>query len=224
MLTKQVIAALAEAASASTPVDTLRALDNARDLLGANADACEPLFRELARRCDELQQLRDLAGRDPLTGAANRRTFEEELTREAARHRRTSHPFAIILLDLDDLKHRNDRLGHAAGDEALIALSRACLRTVRETDLVARLGGDEFAVLLPGSTYAGATGLAARLREAIESAELEHGSLRVSVGIAAADETHGPVDSIVQRADRDLYRDKALRKTRARSDGDSCAA
>jgi diguanylate cyclase (GGDEF)-like protein len=223
MLTSQLIAALTEAVRATTPVDTLRALANARDLLGNNADACEPLFYEVARRCEEMQRLRDLAGRDPLTGAANRRTFEEELTREAARHRRTREPFSIILLDLDDLKHRNDSLGHAAGDEALSALARACLRTVRETDLVARLGGDEFAVLLPGSTYVGATMLAARLREAVEQAEVEGGSLRVSLGIAAADHTHGPVEHIVQMADRDLYQDKALRKASARND-DSCAA
>jgi diguanylate cyclase (GGDEF)-like protein len=224
MLTKDLIAALTEAVRASTPVDTLRALANARDLLGTNADACEPLFYELARRCDEIQRLRDLAGRDPLTGAANRRTFEEELTREAARHRRTREPFAIILFDLDGLKDRNDNYGHAAGDEALTALSRACLRTVRETDLVARIGGDEFAVLLPGSTYVGATVLATRLREAIEQTEVEGGSLRVSLGIAAADHTHGPVEHIVQMADRDLYQDKALRKARSRANGDSSAA
>ncbi|HET8938179.1 MAG TPA: GGDEF domain-containing protein [Polyangiales bacterium] len=224
MLTKQLIAALTEAVRASTPVDTLRALAEAREALGESAEACEPLFYELARRCDEIQRLRDLAGRDPLTGAANRRTFEEELTREAARHRRTSHPFAIILFDLDDLKSRNDRLGHAAGDEALMALSRACLRTVRETDLVARLGGDEFAVLLPGSTYAGATVLATRLREAIEQTEIEGGPLRVSLGIAAADHAHGPVEHIVQMADRDLYQDKALRKARSRASGDFAAA
>ena len=76
MWTEQVIAALTEAAGANSPVDTTRALASVRDLLGADADRCEPLLNELARRCDELQRLRDLAGRDPLTAAANRRTFE----------------------------------------------------------------------------------------------------------------------------------------------------
>jgi diguanylate cyclase (GGDEF)-like protein len=221
MLTQQVIAALTEVAGAPTPVETLRALAEARTLLGAHADACEPLLCELARRCDELHRLRDLAGRDPLTGAANRRTFEEELAREAARHRRTHEAFAVILLDLDELKQRNDRHGHGAGDEALIALTRACLRTVRETDLVARLGGDEFAVLLPGSNQAGATALAARLRDAVEQAAVPGGALRVSVGIAAAEYGQVPADNIVQVADRDLYQDKALRKGR---DSDSRAA
>jgi diguanylate cyclase (GGDEF)-like protein len=222
MLTKQVIAALTEAAGAATACDALRALSSARELLGANADACEPLFNELARRSEELQRLRDLAGRDPLTDAANRRTFEEELAREAARQRRTHEPFAVILFDLDDLKVRNDRFGHAAGDEALTALVQACLRTVRGTDVVARLGGDEFAVLLPGSNHVGASTLAARLRAAIEQAEVTGGSLRVSMGIAAAEYARGDAERVVQSADRDLYQDKALRK--ARPEADSCAA
>jgi len=222
MLTQQVIAALTEVAGAPTPVETLRALASARALLGAHADACEPLLCELARRCEELHRLRDLAGRDPLTGAANRRTFEEELAREAARHRRTHEAFAVILLDLDELKQRNDNYGHGAGDEALIALVRACMRTVRETDLVARLGGDEFAVLLPGSNQVGAVALAHRLRDAVEQAVVEGGALRVSVGIAAAEYGHLPADSVVQLADRDLYQDKGLRKRRESSD--SCAA
>jgi diguanylate cyclase (GGDEF)-like protein len=193
-----------------------------RDLLGPEADRCEPLLNVLARRCDELQRLRDLAGRDPLTGAANRRTFEEELAREAARHRRTHEAFAVILLDLDELKQRNDRFGHRAGDEALIALVGACLRTVRETDLVARFGGDEFAVLLPGSNLAGASALATRLREAIEQAAVEGGPPRVSMGIAAADYGRIAADNIVQLADRALYQDKAVRKRAVT--GDYCAA
>ena len=221
MLTKQVIEALTEAASAATRRDSDRALESARDLLGAQAATCEPLLIELARRCEELHQLRDLAGRDPLTGAANRRTFEEELAREVARHRRTREAFAVILVDVDDLKQRNDCHGHQAGDTALTALVHAAIRTVRETDVVARIGGDEFAVLLPGSNQAGATALAARLREAVEQCEVAGGALRVSVGIAAAEHGRSAADAIVRSADIDLYRDKAQRKSGQRDD---CAA
>jgi diguanylate cyclase (GGDEF)-like protein len=221
MLTKQVIDALTQAAGAATPGESLRALASARVLLGPQADACEPLFAELARRCDELNLLRDLAGRDPLTGAANRRTFEEELSREIARHRRTREAFAVIMLDLDSLKARNDRHGHLAGDAALIALVQACMRTVRETDVVARIGGDEFAVLLPGSNHAGATALAARLREAIEQCQVDGGAIRVSVGLAAAEHGRSSADAVVKSADQDLYRDKNGRKE---SEPNECAA
>lgn len=216
MLTKQVIEALTEAASAATRSDSNRALACARDLLGSDAADCEPLLAELARRYDELDRLRALAGRDPLTQAANRRTFEEELGRELARHRRTGAPFALILLDLDDLKRRNDHHGHPAGDEALIALTQACQRTLRDTDLFARIGGDEFAVLLPGSTHAGAAGLSARLREAIESTPVDETPLRVSMGCAAAEHAKLSADAIMTAADQDLYRDKARRKRAAR--------
>lgn len=213
MLTKQVIEALTEAAGAESRHDSMRAIACARDLLGSQAQDCEPLLRELERRYEELDRLRALAGRDPLTQAANRRTFEEELGRELARHRRTSAPFALILLDLDDLKARNDRLGHAAGDAALIELTRACSSTLRDTDLFARIGGDEFAVLLPGSTHAGAVGLSQRLREAVESLPIEGGPLRVSLGCASTEQAKSS-EAIKALADQELYRDKLRRKSR----------
>jgi diguanylate cyclase (GGDEF)-like protein len=215
MLTKQVIDALTEAAAAATRNDQNRAFASIRDLLGNMAADCEPLFAELARRYDELDRLRALAGRDPLTQAANRRTFQTELERELARHRRTGAPFAVILLDLDELKHRNDSDGHAAGDEALIALTQSCLQTLRDTDLFARIGGDEFAVLLPGSTHAGAAALSMRLRDAVEAVELDR-PLRVSIGFASSEGSKPSAETMMAAADQDLYRDKAQRKHAAR--------
>jgi GGDEF domain-containing protein len=197
MLTKQVIDALTEAAGAATRTDSNRALACARDLLGSHAADCEPLLNELARRYEELDRLRALAGRDPLTCAANRRTFEEELGRELARHRRTNS------------------YGHAAGDEALVALTNACQRTLRDTDLFARIGGDEFAVLLPGSTHAGAAALSARLREAVENVALAQ-PLRVSIGYASTEHAKLSPEALKTAADQDLYRDKARRKHAAR--------
>ena len=95
-----------------------------------------------------LQHVQDLAERDSLTGAANRRMFTLALERIIHGHQvrpRADRVTAVLFLDLDDFKVINDTLGHAAGDELLIAVTERISGLVREGDLVARLGGDEFA-------------------------------------------------------------------------------
>ena len=211
-LGREAIDALTELARAQTLIDLLNAMARARAVLGPQAKDYEVLLVTLARRSAEIDQLQQMIGSDPLTGVANRRGFEQALAREVARQNRTQEAFAVIMLDLDDFKQRNDRHGHAAGDAALCALARACEGVVRTTDLVARLGGDEFAVLLPGATREGAHALAARLRNAIESVDSEHGRLQVSVGVASADRESPSVQDVMLAADQDLYRDKAACK------------
>lgn len=217
-LGKDAIDALTQLAGAQSAMDSLHALLRAREALGPHADRWESFLVTLAQRSEEIDRLRQMVGSDPLTGVANRRAFDQALAREAARHNRTGEPFAVIMLDLDAFKQRNDHFGHAAGDAALIAVSRACESVVRITDLVARLGGDEFSVLLPGSTQAGAHTLAARLRAAIESAGLPEGALRVSVGVAASEGKTVMASDVLRLADQDLYRDKSeRRKARSRA-------
>jgi diguanylate cyclase (GGDEF)-like protein len=215
-LGREAIDALTELASAQTLIDLLNAMARARAVLGPQAKDYEVLLVTLARRSAEIDQLQQMIGSDPLTGVANRRGFEQALAREVARQNRTLEAFAVIMLDLDRFKERNDRHGHAVGDGALCTLARACESVVRSTDLVARLGGDEFAVLLPGASYEGACGLAERLRGAIEGAECDHGRLQVSVGVAAADKEAISVQDVMLAADQDLYRDKAARKRSAK--------
>lgn len=205
------IEALTAVAAARTPWDTFHALTQARELLGDEADDYWPLLESIARRQTEIEQLERLAGSDPMTGVGNRRTFGRALDREVARYGRSGDPFAVILLDLDDLKGRNDTLGHAAGDAAIMAVANVCQEAVRSTDVVARLGGDEFALLLAGSNLAGAWAFAERLRERVEEVTIDHMPLRVSLGVAAvADGMDG--DAVLASADAALYRDKAARK------------
>ncbi len=90
------------------------------------------------------------AHHDPLTGLANRTLFGERLLESLARHRDLGHPFALVLIDLDDFKAINDELGHHAGDQLLHAVGERMRGSVRAADTVARLGGDEFAVVLDG--------------------------------------------------------------------------
>lgn len=212
---QELIEVVTELARAEDGRSTSEAMARARALLGDEIQALKPLLDTLYERNLQMQQLKRLAGSDPLTGVANRRVFEDALRRESARERRMGLSFAVVLLDLDGLKRLNDELGHAAGDRAIVALAESAAQLVRGTDLVARLGGDEFAVLLPGASLEGARKLASRLRTEIERRTVEGRALRVSIGIAGCGEDQGPSEGLLVRADQDLYRDKSQRKTKS---------
>src|SRR5207248_9543507 len=104
------------------------------------------LALEATRRADELVRM---AYHDTLTGLPNRTLLLDRLEQILLRPRADARSAAVLLLDLDNFKVINDRLGHNAGDELLVAVSRALSATVRPGDTVARLGGDESVVLLP---------------------------------------------------------------------------
>ena len=154
---------------------------------------------------DELSRV---SRRDPLTGALNRRGFDERFTAELSRARRSGGTVGLILVDLDDFKGTNDRLGHAAGDEQLRWAVDAMTAVLRPSDAVGRLGGDEFAVLAPGSGPAETAALAARLH-----AELQNGA-PASLGAATFPADGLDADALHQVADLDLYAVKHGRSKR----------
>lgn len=152
----------------------------------------------------------ELANLDPLTGAWNRRKFDEQLARENARSARTGRPYALLVLDLDHFKSVNDRLGHKGGDESLIHFTRIVRDSLRETDLLARLGGDEFCVLIPDTSAEMAHALGRRIARTVRDTPLLHGGeairLSCSIGIAAwSPETSAQPDAALSRADDALY-------------------
>lgn len=104
------------------------------------------LSTTLVLRTRELQWL---SARDKLTGFLNRGIFDDLLTDASLRARRYGRPLSILMLDVDEFKQFNDKWGHAAGDEALKAVSTAIKQSVRQGEIVARYGGDEFVVLFP---------------------------------------------------------------------------
>jgi diguanylate cyclase (GGDEF)-like protein len=124
---------------------------------------------------------------------------------------------AIVLIDLDDFKAINDRYGHQAGDEALLALAEVLRQVTRDVDLPARIGGEEFAVLAPESDEEGAAVLAERLRSSIEEVRLAAGggivSLTASFGVAATPPDVS-AEVLLHVADRALYEAKRLGKNR----------
>jgi len=108
-------------------------------------------FSDVTERRMREETLEKLATVDPLTGAFNRRYVEDRLEAEISRARRSRHPLAFALADLDHFKGINDRHGHAGGDRALQAFATTLRETLRLEDVVARLGGDEFCMLFPGT-------------------------------------------------------------------------
>lgn len=175
------------------------------------------LARDVSQRRTLEAQLSYQAFHDPLTGLTNRRQFVE--TAEAALATRTGlGSVAVLYLDLDDFKTVNDDLGHAAGDELLVAVAGRLRAGLRATDLAARLGGDEFGALLsdiPNEAYAVAVSerLLAKLREPIVVAgvSMEVGG---SIGIAVDSQAVRTIDDMLSDADVAMYQAKALGKGR----------
>ena len=156
------------------------------------------VVRVLSERIERLVgELRLAASTDPLTGLLNRRAFEERAARELARARRTGESFAALLIDVDHFTQINDRDGHAAGDEALVALAAELSDELREIDTVARIGGDEFAVLLPATGATGARATAERLRERC--------AIPISIGPAVYGIDGLTADELARAADAALY-------------------
>lgn len=184
------------------------------------------LVNHLRRDRDDLQILNnelghalkregELARTDVLTGLPNSRAFLEMLETEVARARRELRGICMLFLDLDDFKSINDHYGHAEGDEVLTKIGKLIREVVRSGDVVARMGGDEFGVLLWHVPRSEAVHIAERLttRVAEFATQYPKSRLGVSVGIAWFDDPPDDPDEILRAADREMYEEKAARKS-----------
>ncbi len=149
--------------------------------------------------------------RDPLTGLANRRLFNELLEADLARTQRGGQPLAVAYLDLDDLKDINDTFGHDAGDKVLCAMANRLQSVVRGADVVARLGGDEFAIVYEPNDPS-ADNLVQRIRDALTS-PIDIGNsttLDCSASIGVADTRTVGHDGarLLAAADAEMYKEK----------------
>jgi diguanylate cyclase (GGDEF)-like protein/hemerythrin-like metal-binding protein len=154
------------------------------------------------------------AGTDRLTGAWNRRRFEEAATAEMALVRRRKGPVSLMIFDLDFFKNVNDTFGHTVGDAVLVDVAHIAREQLRASDALARWGGEEFIVLSPATRMDGAVNLADKIREAI--AAWDFPSIRqLTVSIGVAEYCFGEdLTTWIQRADEALYEAKLTGRNR----------
>ncbi len=149
-----------------------------------------------------------LATKDPLTGAGNRRALETKLADVVAKRRRQPVTACLIMLDLDHFKAVNDRHGHAAGDEILKALTDIVRLRIRVTDSLFRIGGEEFVIVLDGENLGRGEHLAEQLRTLVEANELiPDQDVTISLGVAELGEGETPLRWL-ERADEAMYEAK----------------
>ncbi|GEQ98628.1 GGDEF domain-containing protein [Iodidimonas gelatinilytica] len=179
----------------------------------------ETLTLQLGRAQAQIAELEKLADHDALVPVLNRRAFMRELNRQIALANRYGHPVSILYFDVDNMKRINDRLTHAAGDAALLAVGDALTRYSRSFDLVARLGGDEFGLILPHTDQQHAEDMAKRLAEAVARKEpqINGTTIPLTVSYGAYGLTQGDdAEGALAHADRLMY---AFKKQRHLKDG-----
>ncbi|MBW2715007.1 MAG: sensor domain-containing diguanylate cyclase [Deltaproteobacteria bacterium] len=172
-----------------------------------------------ARKYEDTLRLSQIDG---LTGLANHGHFYKTLEREIERAQRYERGLALVMLDIDHFKQYNDRNGHRAGDQALVAVARIIGDRSRAHDVVARYGGEEFAIILPEAEVDGAHIFGDKLRTAVEGISLDgEESLTISVGVAGVGMNITAAAQLVEAADAELYRAKSLGRNRTCSPGSS---
>ncbi|GLR13544.1 hypothetical protein GCM10007907_23340 [Chitinimonas prasina] len=188
-------------------------LDMARsreDLLAtrAKAEAADGRVKELEA---ELRAISEKVREDQLTGALNRRGFDEAFATEIARMERSGKPLCLALLDIDNFKKLNDQRGHQAGDDALIHLVQVIKDVLRPTDTIARYGGEEFVVLMPESVLSESANVMRRVQRELTKRFFLHNNERVLITFSAGVTRFikgEDQEAAVERADQAMYEAK----------------
>ena len=195
------------------------ALDSrvAHDELHELRERTELKRAEIAQLQQELDRASAQARHDPLTGSLNRKGLDEAMEREIARARRRGAPLCLALLDIDNFKTINDRLGHTAGDAALVHLAQVTREVMRPQDLLARYGGEEFVLILPDTSVAHGVAAMTRLQRELTTRFFLQGKEKVlitfSAGVAQLGDSETSTEAI-QRADKSMYLAKRSGKNR----------
>ena len=189
----------------------------ARDQLQTLQDRVLATEAELVQLHLELDSASALARHDPLTDALNRKGLDEALAREIAHVRRQDVPLSVCLLDIDNFKKLNDRLGHEAGDGALVHLAKVARSCMRPCDTLARYGGEEFVILMPETVLESGIEAMTRLQRELTKAFFLAGKEKVLITFSAGVAQFAPDESgadAIKRADQAMYLAKRAGKNR----------
>jgi diguanylate cyclase (GGDEF)-like protein len=214
------------AMEAALRLDTAKAagVPNTKEALLTLIDVIETLRTQLRSTEMLLEDARELADRDPLLPALNRRAFTRELTRHIDYCERYKTPACLVLFDLDNFKRVNDTLGHAAGDAVLHHFAATLTANIRTSDVIGRFGDDEFAVLMPHASLETAQTKIITLAAILNGAPARWNDEPVAVSFSAG-ATEIAADDIAKtalmRADKALY---AYKRNRRSADANNSVA
>lgn len=156
------------------------------------------------------RKLLELSAKDALTGAYNRKKFDDEMDQWIRFSTRYGQPLSLILFDIDNFKGINDHYGHIVGDGVLQKIASIVRQSIRETDVFARWGGDEFAVLLPNTNLYQAKTLAERLQKSIAASSMLENDSKITCSFGVAEcEPDDTKQSLLRRVDDLLLEAKA---------------
>ncbi len=226
-------AATGELGGDQSPAAIARMVDRLVGATKAMETRAKALEAELQRSSDQVTELktqldtvRKESRIDPLTGVANRKTFDTELQAAIEDSAESGNPMALLMCDIDFFKRFNDTWGHQTGDQVLRLVAGCLSENVKGRDTAALYGCEEFAVIVRQSNLTGAVSLANQIRMTVVNKKLVKkstgdilGSITISIGVAALtkDDT---AETLVQRADRCLYRAKNSGRNRVTSETD----
>lgn len=186
-------------------------ITNIRSWYFESSELKQAMLKGLGLLNNQIEQLKQDAATDPLTGAFNRRSMQlllEQLKQE-------NIPFSALAVDIDYFKKVNDNFGHPAGDKALIILTQVMRKVSRDQDIVARSGGEEFLLILPNTSSETALIIAERLRIKVAETQIEPiGTIQVSIGIATSLASNFSTDLVLAQADQALYQAKESGRNR----------
>jgi diguanylate cyclase len=204
-------------------ITSTKAMETRAKALEADLEKSSQQVTELKSKLDDV---RKESLTDPLTGLANRKSFDTELDRAVAIARETGEPLTVCMIDIDRFKAFNDKWGHQTGDHVLRLVSNCLSENVKGRDTAARYGGEEFVIVLPQTALNDGVGLADKIRRAVEAKKLVKkstgdvlGTITISVGAAQL----GPNDtaaSVTERADTCLYAAKNSGRNRVVSEAE----